>query len=352
MKTRIGYLDGLRGLAILLVIFFHAYARWPTLVPYGDQYGEFLIFRFGWLGVELFFLISGFVILMTLEKCATIREFLFRRWIRLFPAMLVCTVIIFITSNYFFERPAGIPNWESLLPGLTFIEPSWWKRVIGHPINPIEGAFWSLYVEFKFYVFAAILYYWRGRNTLICALISVFFIAYISKNSFGIGALKFLDSISTHLSFQFFGWFASGAAFYVYSQKKSSKWFAIAMFAAIASSIAIGGVNWQTTFAASLISLFFAASTVSVMIQKILSNRLVQFFGFVSYPLYLIHENMMVSIIIKLGSRFEDFPVALLPLPAIALLSGAAFVISNYFEPLTKFFLTGVIKHPAPRGGE
>jgi len=54
--SRVDYLDGLRGLAILLVIGFHAYSAYPTIVPYGDQYLDVPIFKYGWLGVELFFL--------------------------------------------------------------------------------------------------------------------------------------------------------------------------------------------------------------------------------------------------------------------------------------------------------
>ena len=66
-RGRLAYLDGMRGVAILLVLLFHAFARWPDLVPYGDQYQSVPLFRVGFIGVNLFFIISGFVILMTLE---------------------------------------------------------------------------------------------------------------------------------------------------------------------------------------------------------------------------------------------------------------------------------------------
>ena len=75
MKHRIEYLDGQRGLAILLVVLFHAYARWPERVPYHDAYANIPVFAYGWVGVELFFLVSGFVILMTLERCSSAGEF-------------------------------------------------------------------------------------------------------------------------------------------------------------------------------------------------------------------------------------------------------------------------------------
>ena len=341
-KRRIEYLDGHRGLAILLVIFFHAYARWPELVPYGNDYSNFPLFKYGWLGVELFFLISGFVILMTLEKCATAKEFLYRRWLRLFPAMLICSALVFLTSSYFVERPAGTPNWQSLLPGLTFIEPSWWQWVIGNPVNGIEGAFWSLYVEFKFYVFAAIIYYWRGRNYLIGCLILVFLVATflrVAGKHFGISNQGVFNYLFLTLSFRYFGWFASGAVFYIFSQNKSPKWFVIAFFIAILSAVSEGIFDWGKMFAGGVISILFATSMIFDRIKNILGNRFILFFGAISYPLYLIHENAMISIIIKLGHNEKYIPMWMLPLPAIIILSAVAFFISRYCEPFVKSIL-------------
>ena len=95
---RISYLDGHRGIAILLVLLYHAFSRWTELVPYGNDFADFPLFRFGYLGVELFFLISGFVILMTLEKFNSFTEFMYHRWLRLFPAMLICSLFVFFTA--------------------------------------------------------------------------------------------------------------------------------------------------------------------------------------------------------------------------------------------------------------
>ena len=53
--NRIQFLDGLRGIAILLVICFHSYTRWPKFVPYGHQFSDFYLFKYGYLGVQLFF---------------------------------------------------------------------------------------------------------------------------------------------------------------------------------------------------------------------------------------------------------------------------------------------------------
>jgi peptidoglycan/LPS O-acetylase OafA/YrhL len=110
--------------AILLVFFFHAFVRWPDLVPYGHAYSN--IFQYGLFGVRLFFMISGFVILLTLEKRTGFVDFMLRRWLRLFPAMLIASIVLFATAPLFPERPGGMPTLRDLIPGLTLIDPVVW----------------------------------------------------------------------------------------------------------------------------------------------------------------------------------------------------------------------------------
>lgn len=175
MNNRIAFLDGLRGIAILLVVLFHAYSRYPDIVPYKDSYKYFPLFEYGFLGVQLFFLLSGFVILMTLERSKNFFSFMYKRWIRLFPAMLIATILIFSTAFLFYERPGGMPNLYSVLPGLLFIEPSLLDKIMGGgKILPLEGAFWSLYIEMKFYIVFGISYFILGKKKAVIFLILLF----------------------------------------------------------------------------------------------------------------------------------------------------------------------------------
>lgn len=211
-----------------------------------------------------------------------------------------------------------------------------------HPVISLESAFWSLFVEFKFYIFSAVVYFWRGRNFLMLSLIYAFFFAVLTKTAeeyFGCGSLKILDKVFSNLSFQYFGWFFSGAAFCIYSQNNSHKWLAIALLATFACSVVAANSDWERFVAASIISLFFSASLLVVTIQRILNNKIIQFFGMISYPLYLIHENMMISIIIKLRILTIYIPSFALPLVVIAIISTVAYLIYKYGEPSTKFLV-------------
>jgi peptidoglycan/LPS O-acetylase OafA/YrhL len=78
---RIAFLDGLCCLAILAVLAFHYFSRYAppnqlrSLYLYGVDWGRFPPFFYGRYGVQLFFIISGFVIAMTPSHCRDIGEF-------------------------------------------------------------------------------------------------------------------------------------------------------------------------------------------------------------------------------------------------------------------------------------
>lgn len=79
MKNRIQILDGFRAISILSVLLFHFFSRWTpplsseSFYPYGSKY--FSWFQYGGVGVEFFFMISGFVIYFTLENRCCLRRY-------------------------------------------------------------------------------------------------------------------------------------------------------------------------------------------------------------------------------------------------------------------------------------
>lgn len=336
MNQRINFLDGLRGLAILLVIFYHAYTRWSLVLPYGDRFASFVVFKYGFLGVQLFFLISGFVILMSLEKSDNFFKFIYKRWLRLFPTMLIATVLVFVTASCFPERPAGIPTLKNVISGLIFVQPEYLESIIGTDVGILEPAFWSLFVEVKFYAFFGILYFILGARKALLCLTGAYFIWFAMSillwefdyDYVVIEYLNFLDA-------SFFGWFASGAmAFLYYKSKSKIDLLCSIIIGGIASLVYYEKTN-DMTFMFLLLGVFI--STIHFeKLKKIFADKIFLFFGFISYPLYLIHENAMVSIIIK-GDKYLSFlPHFLLPIIAIAILAGVAYLIAKTIEPFVR----------------
>ena len=174
--SRIEYLDGLRGLAISAVMLFHAYARWPGLYPYGGGFVGNPLFDSGWDGVRLFFMISGFVILMTLRRSDSFWEFVFKRWLQLLPAMLICSVIIFF-DRQFFRRKATRNYFRFPTSFLASLSPARKTEIIcgiGSRQRAWRALSGLLYVEVKFYLIFGLVYFIFGQRAAIAAILCLF----------------------------------------------------------------------------------------------------------------------------------------------------------------------------------
>ena len=320
---RIAFLDGLRGIAILLVVLYHAYARWVDVLPFGNGYANFPLFRFGWIGVELFFMISGFVILMTLENCSSFKEFLFRRWARLFPAMLVCSILVFCTALP--ERPSGLPELRDLVPGLTFVDPAWIEALTGSKQGVLEGAFWSIFVEFKFYIIFGMIYFFLSRRAALISLAVIYalgsrlmnYIVTATKSD----VLGVLYDTADLASGRYYAWFLFGALLYIYYKKPGKT---ALLWVALSSILAILPV--------CLVLILFFMAVYSVRLQKFLCYWPFLLLGFISYPLYLLHENAVVALTVRLD-RSISIPGLILPIAPIAAVMAIAWAVARYVEP-------------------
>lgn len=159
----IASLDGLRGVAILLVLAVH------TGLAFRDNPHDILPFlsRLGWIGVDLFFVLSGFLITRILLSTTSSKNyfttFYMRRSLRIFPiyyvALLITALVIIIRHN---QVSTYIPD---VLWCLTYLQ----NFIIGH--NPFIffeplGPYWSLAIEEQFYVCWPLIVLWAGAKRL------------------------------------------------------------------------------------------------------------------------------------------------------------------------------------------
>ncbi len=355
-KQRLEYLDGLRGLAILWVILYHFLSRWAELVPFGSTYQQWPIFEMGYLGVNLFFLISGFVIFMTLERCDNLLGYLYKRWLRLFPAMLLASLLIFTTAFWLPERPQGMPQAINLVSGLFFIDPYWLARATGWTFGSLEGAFWSLYIEFKFYVVAGILFFRFGAKVAWLSLGAMYLLWLVCGHLL---TADFVDGLSTsfklplnlvhtllhELGAKYYGWFFAGAGLYLYHQKPQRRLLLATTVMIVIASADVAAGQHRVLISALLVSCWMLACVLWQPCQHLMTGRFWWFFGFISYPLYLIHENMGVALLIKL-QKWHPLSYSELYVPLVMLLvSMLAWIIARYSEvPLRRILQSAFTK--------
>jgi peptidoglycan/LPS O-acetylase OafA/YrhL len=340
-EGRLAYLDGLRGIAVLAVMAWH-YTNWgyEKFLPYGTIYASIPVLDHGWVGVNIFFMISGFVILMTLERCRTFTEFMARRWSRLFPAMLLASLIVFSASQVIGEHmPHGRAEPVNLLPGLTFVIPTFWETVLGRRVYELDGVYWTLYVEMGFYVVYGLLFFRFGWQRGLVGLAVVWLVTITISRIATAAGIEWLATAAMPLQWigaEYFGWFIAGALFFKTGHTGSRLFLSIALAAGFVS--ALTSDLWQPGDAVSRAYLvgcvgLFALIQRNAVVKNLLDTRWLLFVGSVSYPLYLLHNELGVGLIGATGTRLSSHLQPLLPFLMMGLMLIAAWAFARLYEP-------------------
>ncbi|CAB45339.1 MULTISPECIES: acyltransferase family protein [Streptomyces] len=290
-RGRIGILDGLRLCAALMVVLYHYVAfggGWE-----GSQAQLFpVLFRpsaYGWLGVELFFMISGFVICMS-SWGRSVSHFFTSRVIRLFPAYWLA---IAVTTAVVFFMPGGITPlpWRDLLVNLTMLQ-----RPMG--VDEVEGVYWTLWAEMRFYLLFALVV-WRGvtyrRVVVFCCVWAT--AAVVAKRGEA-------NPISDLVMAQDCWFFIAGLAFYLMYRFGQN----LLLWGMIAFCFAMGNYTAMTTWRATLdnvgdnvpdwgvavvLTVFFVTMAgVALGWFRRVDWRWLPTAGALTYPLYLLHESI------------------------------------------------------------
>lgn len=153
-KGRVETIDVFRGIAILLVVMFHFTARLPAYSLNITEGAPPPVF-FGWVGVYFFFIISGYCIFMTLERSATVGVFLARRFSRIYPAFVAAVLLLFVFGLIAYIPSVPEAKFHVTAPGLLDVVMNLF--FVGEIGEWVDGSFWSIAVEVKFYVLVAIL---------------------------------------------------------------------------------------------------------------------------------------------------------------------------------------------------
>lgn len=312
---RVAALDGLRGLAILLVIIFHLTLFYPFAEAEKSLF--YMAGGIGWIGVDLFFVLSGFLITGILldakgrDKYFT--NFFARRTLRIFPIYYFVLLFVFVILPMF-----GM----FYTPELNFVkayQPFFWTYLTNWGFVAAGGAryfntswltlvhFWSLAVEEQFYIFWPFVVYFLNRRLFVQACVALFLIALSGR--FAIAIFGIPQGAAYTLTPFRIDTLVVGAliAVGVRNQPTRSRLVTLApwvlLLAAIFTTIVFflhGGVwfadRWMHTVGFSILALGWGGLLImclpeygSRVLNSLFQTSTLRFFGKYSYGLYVLH---------------------------------------------------------------
>jgi peptidoglycan/LPS O-acetylase OafA/YrhL len=292
-------LDGLRGVAVISVIFYHVFQ-----------------FRPGWMGVDLFFVLSGFLIssilLDTKKSPGYFRNFYVKRVLRIFPLYYLSLTLFFLPFLIHHGRSVATEAlpYFAYVQNISFTIKNQWPVDWLSPLNH----FWSLAIEEQFYLFFPLLIY-AVRDKLLPVVCTILILLTIAcrlwfffglKNGVGCYVFTFcrIDSLLI----------GTMAALYARSYTTIRMEYFLLILAAV---IFIASVNMD--FASPLYStigftcnaLFFAfillfSLSPNNYLSRILGSSVLRHFGKYSYGLYVFHHIYFILINYTVFNYFKE----------------------------------------------
>jgi peptidoglycan/LPS O-acetylase OafA/YrhL len=324
MKERLPQLDGVRGIAILVVMLHNESAQYPFL--YLNH-----VFANGWMGVDLFFVLSGFLItgilLDTKQSNGYFRNFYARRCLRIWPLYYFSIFLMFVIvpilrpseGHIIFQRSG--PWWAFPFYMQNFLVP-----------NPASaagllGVTWSLAIEEQFYLVWPFIVRWCSSAVLRRITIAVI--------SFSPLLRLLLSSHHVDLysnTFSRLDGLMAGALIATITRSDNfvpSRFVAVAWIvfvvtlpvAFLTEALQARWIVFSSSAVASASLLYVALFSRQKWLERALANRFVVYTGTISYGLYLLHK---IPFDVGITKHFTKYPVLSAPLLFAAAYSIAA----------------------------
>jgi len=235
------------------------------------------VLKFGWLGVEMFFVLSGFIICWAMPAFYSFNmsgRFIVKRIVRIEPPYLISLVLLIVLNwstigNY-------SPDWRQILLHVGYL-----NNLFNKPyLNPV---YWTLGIEFQFYLFIAFFFPLLVKNAgkwlvLLLSILPAFIhirgqLLSASFPLFGLGIFCFLfkKKLITPLDFAIFGW--------------------------VTALSCISTMGWLPALAG-----LAAAALILIPLKP---NKIVTFFSNISFSLYLTHDIVGGRLVVFLGTEFS-----------------------------------------------
>lgn len=321
IDSRFLELDALRGLAAVLVVLFHFTINSNSLLLGWE-------FRYGVTGVDIFFIISGFVIFLTISRVKKWPDFVVSRFARLYPAFWCCLLIT--TMAMMLIEPEAV-TLQKLLANTTMM-PIFFNQ------ENMDQSYWTLLVELIFYFWILVLLVTGNIKNIVSAgfIFTVFIILFHAFSPLYTGFHEFATRKIELLNH--FPLFFSGILFYLIRNgnhvKKNSLLIGFCLFAACYLHNQGGRSQYHVTPYEhyAILTFFHIVFALAIFGKlKFLNTAPLLFLGKISYCLYLIHQYVGLRLLAILTDVWQVniYPALLI---AMALVTLAAWLINKFVE--------------------
>jgi peptidoglycan/LPS O-acetylase OafA/YrhL len=339
---RLGSLDLLRFAAALAVVGYHftawrsaggsAWSADPSVRP-ADLFPVVSeMTRYGFLGVDVFFLVSGFVICMSVWNRTT-GEFFASRVARLYPAFWASVLLTTTVCTLWPHVREGLSPREVLVNLTMLHEP------LG--VHPVDGVYWTLFVELRFYLVLAVLALAGLTYRRVLGLCIGWTLASVFGTALADGSPALRPAVDLLVMPQWSPYFISGMALYLVYRNGSNPivWGVVAVSWVLAVDDRLshlggpfGYVQVPLSHTVVITVLTAAFVTVAVIALGLTDRFHVEWFttlGALTYPLYLLHQNIGWTMIYALRDPLGRWLAAAV---ATAAVIGLAWLVHRWVE--------------------
>ncbi|RGW14007.1 acyltransferase [Ruminococcus sp. AF13-28] len=298
-------IDGLRGVTIILIVLFHLFCR------YREIYCGYTIWYLKWIGNfgnSIFLLISSYFLIGILGKKINVIKFWTKKIFRLWPCYIVSITLTMIFTHLF-ELPQRTCSWKEYLLNTCFI-----NGFIG--CNYVDGAHWYITTLIGAIIIVGLIKYFQ-IDKYVCTYLLWIFLEGFS------GVIGFVP-LNQILGSSYVSVICIGIALSIMQQKQykirclfkftklekyiyKNQWLFLSVICLIYYLLRRGIL--------AICCLCLAIPVFLIVLYKkgkIFEYKIVQFFGRISYPLYLIHQNIAYLIEFNLAKKYNQVPLNLI----------------------------------------
>lgn len=292
LPTYIPELQGLRGLAVLGVVLYHCHPRLQGTPFYSAS-------LWGWAGVNLFFVLSGFLITSILleahDQSHYFRNFYGRRALRIWPVYVLVLVVCYLNAPWFVGLPVSTAT--KTAPWLAYI--FFVQNLFHLALPPAISPTWSLAIEEQYYLLWAPLVRFLRRPWMLSAVLAIALVGSPLVRHANL-AWKTPTHTLIHLDGIALG---SMLALALYTLRLGRRvWLLIGLAGLLLGLAAAATIAGGTSFLDSALATAFAGAVLTAIASTGARNPLslllrrgpLPFYGRISYGLYMIHISVFI----------------------------------------------------------